>query len=89
MTQLIIDPISSPLCCETLCAPGHAETHAMQKRILHRHRVNAVLEMNDRLLTGLKFGKIISNPTFYNSGIINASFHAPANEPLCRDRLMM
>ena len=43
-------------------------------------------EMNVRLLTGLKLGKINSNPSFLRSGLTTAVFHSLQNSPSPRDK---
>ena len=42
-----------------------------------------------RLLTGLKLWKTKSTSSFFSKGWTNAYFHWSANEPVCRERLMI
>ena len=47
------------------------------------------LEIYCKLLTGLKFWKIGSSPSFFNRGWTEAHFHWSANIPFCSERLMI
>ena len=45
------------------------------------------LEMNVRLLTGLKFGKIGCNPSFLSKGLTTATFQSLQKHPSPREML--
>ena len=48
---------------------------------------SVTLEMDVRLLTGLKLGKLNSNPSFLSKGLTTAVFHSLQNSPLPREML--
>ena len=49
--------------------------------------LSTILEMNARLLTGLKFCFISSKPIFFNNGLTTAVFHLVLYSPLVSDVL--
>ena len=45
-----------------------------------------ILDMKQRLLTGLQFLRVVASPGFLIKGFTKASFHSVGKTPICRDR---
>lgn len=71
------------------CAIGHKPISARWSCILWKTAFSVSFERKARLLTGLKFLKIISRPGFLSNGHTSASFHISGKIPASYDFLMI